>query len=156
YETANGFAADVQRYLAGEAVQAHPPSTAYRMKKFVRRNRPQVIAASLGLLALVVGIVGAPLGLLEAEREEGPAGDEGTAKEQARQAEAEERRKAEAKEAEAIAVVKFFEEQVFAAARPKGQDGGQGAGVTLRNAIAASEPVLNKSFTAQPLVEARL
>jgi eukaryotic-like serine/threonine-protein kinase len=28
YETANGFAADVLRYLAGEAVQAHPPSTA--------------------------------------------------------------------------------------------------------------------------------
>ncbi|HEV3386980.1 MAG TPA: serine/threonine-protein kinase, partial [Gemmata sp.] len=37
YETATGFAADVQRYLSGEAVQAHPPSTGYRLKKFVRR-----------------------------------------------------------------------------------------------------------------------
>src|SRR5205085_2151726 len=34
YETANGFTADVMRYLGGEAVQAHPPSTSYRLKKF--------------------------------------------------------------------------------------------------------------------------
>src|SRR5262249_10508326 len=47
YETANGFAADVLRYLCGEAVQAHPPSTAYRLRKFVRRHKGQVIAASL-------------------------------------------------------------------------------------------------------------
>jgi serine/threonine protein kinase len=47
YETALGFAADVQRYLSGEAVRAHPPSTAYRLKKFVRRNRVQVTAAGL-------------------------------------------------------------------------------------------------------------
>src|SRR6185503_1653033 len=46
YETANGFAMDVQRYLADEPVQACPPSTTYRLKKFVRRNRPHVIAAS--------------------------------------------------------------------------------------------------------------
>src|SRR3984893_7970915 len=39
YETANGFAADVQRYLAGEAVQAVPPSAGYRMRKFARRNK---------------------------------------------------------------------------------------------------------------------
>ncbi len=58
YETANGFAADVLRYLSGEAVQAHPPSTAYRAKKFVRRNKVQVIAASLVLFALVGGSAG--------------------------------------------------------------------------------------------------
>src|SRR6185369_11541969 len=37
YETANGFAMDLQRYLADEAVQACPPSTAYRLRKLVRR-----------------------------------------------------------------------------------------------------------------------
>jgi serine/threonine protein kinase len=57
YETANGFAADVLRYLSGEAVQAHPPSTAYRLKKFVRRNRPQVLAASLLVSAVLMGIL---------------------------------------------------------------------------------------------------
>jgi eukaryotic-like serine/threonine-protein kinase len=69
YETANGFAADVQRYLSGEAVVAHPPSTAYRLKKFVRRNKGQVIAASLVLFALVAGIAGTTLGFLEARRQ---------------------------------------------------------------------------------------
>ena len=38
YETANGFAVDVQRYLADEPVQACPPSLAYRLRKFARRN----------------------------------------------------------------------------------------------------------------------
>src|SRR5207249_9277532 len=35
YETANGFAMDVQRYLNDEQVLACPPSTIYRLKKFV-------------------------------------------------------------------------------------------------------------------------
>src|SRR5262249_29107644 len=39
YETANGFAMDVQRYLADEAVIACPPSSGYRLRKFVRRHR---------------------------------------------------------------------------------------------------------------------
>ncbi len=68
YETANGFAADVLRYLGGEAVQAHPPSTVYRLKKFVKRYKGQVLAASLVFLALVAGIVGTTLGLLKAQK----------------------------------------------------------------------------------------
>jgi tetratricopeptide (TPR) repeat protein len=67
YETANGFAADVLRYLSGEAVQAHPPSAVYRLKKFVRRHRGQVIAASLVLAVLVAGMIGTSVGLLQAE-----------------------------------------------------------------------------------------
>jgi serine/threonine protein kinase/Flp pilus assembly protein TadD len=58
YETANGFAIDVQRYLADEPVQASPPSQRYRLRKFVRRNRGPVLAVSLVLLALVAGVVG--------------------------------------------------------------------------------------------------
>src|SRR5687768_2187997 len=42
YETANGFAADVRRYLNDEPVQACPPSAGYRLRKFVRRNRRAV------------------------------------------------------------------------------------------------------------------
>ncbi|HVK12504.1 MAG TPA: protein kinase [Gemmataceae bacterium] len=68
YETANGFAMDVQRYLAGEAVQAVPPSAAYRLKKFVRRNKGPVLAVSVVLLALVAGIVGTAWQSLRTER----------------------------------------------------------------------------------------
>jgi hypothetical protein len=39
YETANGFAMDVQRYLAGESVLAVPPSAGYRLRKFARKHR---------------------------------------------------------------------------------------------------------------------
>ena len=70
YETANGLARDIQRYLADEVVEARPPSAGYRLRKFVRRHKGQVIAASLVLLALVGGIVGTTLGLFEARRQE--------------------------------------------------------------------------------------
>jgi serine/threonine protein kinase/tetratricopeptide (TPR) repeat protein len=58
YETANGLAMDVRRYLAGEPVQAAPPSASYRMQKFVRRNKGMVAAGSLIAVALLVGIAG--------------------------------------------------------------------------------------------------
>src|SRR6516162_572699 len=55
YETANGFARDIERFLNHEPVTAGPPTAAYRLRKFVRRNRGPVIAAGLVLLALVAG-----------------------------------------------------------------------------------------------------
>jgi eukaryotic-like serine/threonine-protein kinase len=56
YETANGFAADVQRYLNDEAVEACPPSAGYRLWKFARRHKAafRASAAFLGLLGLGV------------------------------------------------------------------------------------------------------
>jgi serine/threonine protein kinase len=36
YETANGLAMDLRRYLADEPVQACPPSTVYRLRKFAQ------------------------------------------------------------------------------------------------------------------------
>ncbi|MBL8820942.1 MAG: serine/threonine protein kinase, partial [Planctomycetia bacterium] len=68
YETANGFAADVLRYLSGEPVLAVPPSTAYRLKKFVRRNKGSVIAAGLVFFTLLAGIAGTSWGMMEANR----------------------------------------------------------------------------------------
>src|SRR4029434_957094 len=45
YETANGFAMDVQRYLADEPVQACPPSAMYRFRKFTHRNKVTLATA---------------------------------------------------------------------------------------------------------------
>ncbi|MBX3364628.1 MAG: protein kinase [Phycisphaeraceae bacterium] len=58
YETPNQLAADVQRHLAGEAVVAAPPSAAYRLRKFVRRNKGPVLAGTAVAAALLVGIAG--------------------------------------------------------------------------------------------------
>ena len=70
YETANSFARDIQRYLDGEMVEAQPPSASYRLKKMVVRYNRYVIAGILLFLALVSGIIGTTLGLLEARKQE--------------------------------------------------------------------------------------
>lgn len=67
YDTVNGFAADVLRYLADEPVEARPPSRGYRLRKFVRRNKVQVIAAATVFLALVGGVIGTASGLVQAQ-----------------------------------------------------------------------------------------
>jgi serine/threonine-protein kinase len=56
YETANAFAADVQRYLQDEPVQACPPSAWYRFRKFTRRNKTALAVA--GLILFVVAMLG--------------------------------------------------------------------------------------------------
>jgi tetratricopeptide (TPR) repeat protein len=54
YETANGFAMDVQRYLADEPVQACPPSAGYRFRKFARRNKTGLAVAALILFFIAL------------------------------------------------------------------------------------------------------
>ncbi|MCX6924382.1 MAG: WD40 repeat domain-containing serine/threonine-protein kinase, partial [Verrucomicrobia bacterium] len=58
YETANGLAQDIERHLQHEPVVARPPSTTYRVQKFVRRNKVMVAAGSAVAVALLLGIVG--------------------------------------------------------------------------------------------------
>lgn len=56
YETANGLAMDVQRYLRDEPVLARPPSRRYLLKKLVRRNRGIFAAAGIALFGLLGGL----------------------------------------------------------------------------------------------------
>jgi serine/threonine protein kinase/Tfp pilus assembly protein PilF len=70
YETANGFAMDVLRYLAGEPVLAVPPSSAYRLRKFARKHRAVLATAAVITLLLAAGIVGTTLGLFRARAAE--------------------------------------------------------------------------------------
>lgn len=57
YASANGLARDIQRYLTDEVVDARPPSTGYRMGKFLRRNRGAALAGAAVAAALVLGLV---------------------------------------------------------------------------------------------------
>jgi tetratricopeptide (TPR) repeat protein len=70
YETANGLAADIERHLRDEPVFASPPSHAYRLRKFLHRNRTAVAVASLVAACLVVGFSVAVLAMLEARKEQ--------------------------------------------------------------------------------------
>ena len=56
YETANGLAMDVQRYLDNEPIAARPPSRVYRLQKLLRRNKTMFAAGAMVAMALNVGL----------------------------------------------------------------------------------------------------
>jgi eukaryotic-like serine/threonine-protein kinase len=70
YETASGFALDIQRHLNDEAVLACPPSASYRMRKFARKNKAFFATTALVSGALVLGLFGTSWQAIRATREE--------------------------------------------------------------------------------------
>src|ERR1019366_8624269 len=69
YETANGLAMDVQRYLADEPIVARPPSRLYEFQKTVRRHRFGFAAAAAVVAALVIALCVATLAVFRARRD---------------------------------------------------------------------------------------
>jgi serine/threonine protein kinase len=135
YDTPASFAEDIERYLRREALLARPPSTLYKVKKFALRNRAAVLTGAAVAAALMAGAAVVGWQAVVATRAT---------------------RDAQAREAETRAVLEFVENRMLAAARPKGQAGGLGPGATVRQAVEAALPCVAKSFTDQPLIEARL
>ena len=86
YETADGLAQDVGRYLADEPVAAGPPGARYRLGKFARRNKGLLIAASAVAAALLLGTGLATYGLVKARRGYAEALDARAAEARGRQA----------------------------------------------------------------------
>ncbi|MFO0856382.1 MAG: serine/threonine-protein kinase [Phycisphaerales bacterium] len=76
YNTSDALATDLAAFLAGDAVSAVPPSSAYRIRKFVQRNRGIVLALSLVGAALLAGLAGTATGLIKARRAERLASEE--------------------------------------------------------------------------------
>ena len=66
YETANGLATDVERYLADEPVEACPASAVYRFRKFARRNK--TLLATSGLILLFIALLGIAAGWVVRDR----------------------------------------------------------------------------------------
>jgi serine/threonine protein kinase len=160
YATALELAADVEHWLADEPVTAYREPWSTSTGRWLRRHRPLVAGAAALLLAAV------PLSLVIAVNREQArrqaetdkleiARQKDIAQEQKDLAQANEKAALE-REAETKAVLDFVENQVFAAARPEGREGGLGHAVTLRRAVEAALPYVAKSFTDQPLIEARL
>jgi len=117
YETANGLAMDIHRYLNNEPVIARPPSRLYRFQKLVRRNKIVFAAGAAVAAALIVGLgTSTWLFLMErsarqravaAERQQSRLRQEA---ELARANEAELRRQAEAREKIILAAVRVSQE----------------------------------------------
>jgi WD40 repeat protein/serine/threonine protein kinase len=96
YDTANGLAMDVERFQHHEPVVARPHSTAYRVRKFVRRNRVMVAAAATVGVVLVLGIFGSTWQAIRATKAEREQSRLREAAQTAQASEAQQRRRAEA------------------------------------------------------------
>jgi tetratricopeptide (TPR) repeat protein len=139
YETANGLAMDVQRYLANEPISARPPSKLYKLQKAVLRNK--LLSAGIGVIALLLV---ASLILVSASL----AGE----RRSRREAEAA-KAKAEAASVKSQQVTKFLEDML----------NGVGPSVALGRDTTMLREILNrtaervgKEMTNQPAVEAEL
>jgi eukaryotic-like serine/threonine-protein kinase len=135
YETVNGLARDIQRYLADEPVEAHPPSLGYRLGKVARKNKKLLATAATFIVLLLLGIVTTTSLAVWATRAETQAQESA---------------------ARANAVLAFLQTHVLEAARPVGLDRGLGRDLTLRQALDAAEPKIQDAFRDQPLVELSL
>ncbi len=69
YDTADALAQEIRRHLNSEPVLAGPPSAAYRVRKFVSRNRVGVAAGTAVAVALLLGLGGTSTGVVWALRE---------------------------------------------------------------------------------------
>jgi eukaryotic-like serine/threonine-protein kinase len=149
YSSPGSFADDVERYVRGDAILARPPSTAYRIAKFGARHRVAVVAAVAVAVSLLGGTALATWQAMRARQAERQAIS-------ARDDAAEQLRQAKRSEARASAVLKFFQDKVLAAARPKGQEGGLRRDATVREALDRAEPEIATAFAGEPLVEASI
>jgi non-specific serine/threonine protein kinase/serine/threonine-protein kinase len=69
YGSPADLAEDIRRHLDDRPVVAGPPGSLYRVSKFVRRHRVGVAAGALVVIALVAGVVGTTIGLIQARRQ---------------------------------------------------------------------------------------
>jgi non-specific serine/threonine protein kinase/serine/threonine-protein kinase len=153
YETPNGLALDVQRYLADEPVLAGPPSAGYRLRKFVQRNKGPVLAAAVVLLALLGGIAGTTWGLVQANRAWAAEAVQRQAADRHRDEADEQRRQAETEAAVARAVNDFLNKDLLAQAGPAQQSDRD---LKLRTILDRASGKIAGRFSDQPLVEAAI
>jgi serine/threonine protein kinase len=148
YETANGLARDVQRYLTDEAVEARPPSAAYRMRKFARKYRRALATASVCAGLLVLAAVFSTWQAVRATVAESAAT-------QRRDEAVKQRQRADEEAAIAKAVSEFLQTDLLAPADPY-RHAGSGRDLTLRMALDRAADRVGGRFEKQPLVEAAL
>ncbi|XZE54581.1 protein kinase domain-containing protein [Planctomycetaceae bacterium SH139] len=138
YETANGIARDIQRFLSGEIVEARPASRSYRFSKFLRRNRGSVLVASALLGVLIAGTIGTTWGWLEAIRQTALA-----------------KRETETQ----IAINGFLRDDILAQASAVSQSDSlfePDPELTVRKALDRAASRVNERFAQQPLVAAAI
>jgi tetratricopeptide (TPR) repeat protein len=132
YDTANGLAEDIERFLGHEPVLAAPPRATYRAWKFIRRHRVGVAMTAALAGAVAAGLGAALIGFAQARRE---------------------RDRAETEAATARAVNEFLTKDFLEQASP---DKLPDREVKLRTVLDRAATQIEKRFQGKPLVEAQI
>ncbi len=127
YETANGLAKDIERYLTDQLVEACPPSRWYLLRRFTRRNKRLLVSVAIFMVLLIAGTT---ISVWQAVRAE-QAG-----------------RQARAERDAGDAAFGFLDDLIFAPLKRDETD--------LRKALDRAAPRIDARFGQQPLAEARV
>jgi len=131
YASASELEADIERYLRHEPVVAGPPSVIYRIKKYIRRHKVGVAAATLVIIAMLIGITGTTIGLLRAKKAEKKAVEEAMTAQQ----------------------ISDFLVELFKVSDP-GES--RGNSITAREILDKGAGKIEKELEAQPRIQSRL
>lgn len=153
YGTVNTLGEDIGRFLRNEPVLARPASKAYIIRKFIRRNRGGVIAATLIVGSMLIGVTGTTAGLVWAldEQERAKLSAQAELKAQSKAKEAAEFALSEAKAAEDLS--QFFIMDVLSAADPSRTADRE---LTVREALVNASVHIEGKFEDRPDVEGRI
>lgn len=144
YETASSFAADVGRYLRDEQVEACPPTTTYRLRKFLHKHRAGALTAVMVALTMLIGTLASYWQAYRAAHAEQRAVIEAQLARQAKEAEAVQRQRAEANEKAARESEQSAQQQRDAATQAQQQ-----ATQEKNNALAAREELRHTLYAAE-------
>jgi tetratricopeptide (TPR) repeat protein len=132
YQSASELTDDIENYLKGTPLIAGPPSTVYRLTKFVRRNRLLVGAVTAVLVVLIGGIIVSMVFAIGQARA---------------------RAEAERQETIARAVTDYVTNDLLAASGPWGTGGRE---LTIRLLLDTASESIQSRFGDKPLIEAAI
>ncbi len=145
YQSAFDLAADIRRYLRGEAIEAKRDSKVYVLKKALGRNK----LATAGVLALAITVTGAAAALGVLYHKQTLANEEAL---QAR-IEAEVSANSARKEAAVSRAAVDFLQRTLSSADPRQE---KGPDYTIREALVQAAKRVEEDFSDQPDVEAAI
>jgi serine/threonine protein kinase len=153
YANAQELAAEIERYLADEPVQAHAEPWWTKVRRSLRKRKALTASLLVAGLALLL-LLGTVTYMAEQARQQ-------AVQDQARIEE--QRRRAEEKTQETQLaldgtqkILNFLTKEVLGAARPEGEEGGKGHNISLKEALIKAAPQIPTLFQGQPKLEAHV
>ncbi len=148
YQSASEFAADLERFLRHEPIEARDPSTFYQLEKFARRHRGLVVGLSIAVVVLIGGVIGMASLTIRAR----------AAEEEATQLAAEETelREAAEKSRDVASAVNEFLNRMLGAPNPYQHVGVGDREITVVEVLDTAAAELDEGFDGLPDVEAEI